>query len=71
MRIAKLAVQKEGILGLYRGFCSTIARDVPYSVIEFPMWEGLKAYWSNVKLRKVTPIESALCGAIAGLCYIF
>uniref|UniRef100_A0A1B6E939 S-adenosylmethionine mitochondrial carrier protein n=1 Tax=Clastoptera arizonana TaxID=38151 RepID=A0A1B6E939_9HEMI len=66
IKIIKLIMKEEGIVGFYRGLHSTLARDIPYSIIEFPMWEGLKAYWYNKTLRKVSPIESALCGAIAG-----
>ncbi|VDM83958.1 unnamed protein product [Strongylus vulgaris] len=28
--------------GFYRGYLSTIAREIPFSIIEFPLWEFLK-----------------------------
>ena len=32
----------DGILGLYRGFGATLARDIPFAFIQFPIWEMLK-----------------------------
>ncbi len=32
----------EGLRGFYRGYWSMIAREIPFSFIQFPLWEGLK-----------------------------
>lgn len=32
----------EGLVGFYRGYWSLIAREIPFSFIQFPLWEGLK-----------------------------
>ena len=32
----------EGLTGFYRGYWSMIAREIPFSFIQFPLWEGLK-----------------------------
>ncbi|RLN87619.1 hypothetical protein BBJ28_00005253 [Nothophytophthora sp. Chile5] len=32
----------QGIAGFYRGYWSMIAREIPFSFIQFPLWEGLK-----------------------------
>lgn len=32
----------EGLFGFYRGYFSMIAREIPFSFIQFPLWEGLK-----------------------------
>uniref|UniRef100_A0A7E5A049 Mitochondrial glutamate carrier 1-like n=1 Tax=Panagrellus redivivus TaxID=6233 RepID=A0A7E5A049_PANRE len=37
-RLAKELYQKNGIAGLYRGLISTIGRDVPFSMIYFPLF---------------------------------
>ncbi|XP_031832246.1 S-adenosylmethionine mitochondrial carrier protein homolog [Nomia melanderi] len=51
---------------LYRGYWSTVLRDMPFSLIQFPLWEYFKKVYSlNIK-RDILPIESAVCGAIAG-----
>lgn len=37
------AYRNEGFTrGLYRGFFSTVLRDLPFSFIQFPIWEYLK-----------------------------
>ena len=55
---------------LYRGWGITVLREVPFTVIQFPLWEGMKK-WS-LRQRKesrpadVTGAESALFGSISG-----
>lgn len=65
LNIVRKAVENEGFLGLYRGFFSTVMRDIPFSIIQFPLWEALKLYWSTREMREVTSAESALAGAVA------
>ncbi|XP_011503169.1 PREDICTED: S-adenosylmethionine mitochondrial carrier protein homolog isoform X2 [Ceratosolen solmsi marchali] len=51
---------------LYRGYWSTILRDMPFSLIQFPLWEYFKQIWTKYVHRNVYPIEGAICGAFAG-----
>ncbi|XP_017763505.1 PREDICTED: S-adenosylmethionine mitochondrial carrier protein-like [Eufriesea mexicana] len=51
---------------LYCGYWSTVARDMPFSLIQFPLWEYFKKVWNLHIDREILPIESATCGAIAG-----
>jgi len=51
---------------LYRGYWSTVLRDSPFSVIQFPLWEYLQKSYSSYTERKIYPVESAICGAISG-----
>ncbi|XP_076761523.1 mitochondrial S-adenosylmethionine carrier protein-like [Xylocopa sonorina] len=51
---------------LYCGYWSTILRDMPFSFIQFPIWEQFKKIWSRHAGREILPVESAVCGAIAG-----
>jgi len=66
---------------LYRGWSVTIMREVPFTIIQFPLWEGLKKWAASRKgearlaldRRKgsstpegVTALESAVFGSIAG-----
>jgi len=56
-------------LELYRGWSITIFREVPFTVIQFPLWEALKAYRLQSTHREggtVTGFESGLAGSIAG-----
>ncbi|KAF2084412.1 mitochondrial carrier [Saccharata proteae CBS 121410] len=52
---------------LYRGWSITIMREVPFTVIQFPLWEGMKE-WSRRSNGKdsVTAAEGALFGSLAG-----
>lgn len=54
---------------LYRGWSITIMREVPFTVIQFPLWEGLKS-WSLARSgsgrKQVSAGESAIFGSIAG-----
>ncbi|KAJ6649320.1 S-adenosylmethionine mitochondrial carrier protein like [Pseudolycoriella hygida] len=60
------AYRTEGVRrGLYRGFGSTILREVPSAFIQLPIWEYLKANWTVRTGLELTPIAVAACGAIA------
>lgn len=65
-----------GTRGFYRGFGVTIMREVPFTTIQFPLWEGLKAWWLVRKNNKprgvgqeevsISAAESALFGSVSG-----
>ncbi len=61
--VAYRTYAKEGLKGFYRGYFSTVARDVPFSTLEFPLWEWFKALVAKRTQRAPTPLESALCGS--------
>ncbi|KAM3956626.1 S-adenosylmethionine mitochondrial carrier protein homolog [Aphomia sociella] len=52
--------------GLYRGFISTVARDLPFSFIELPVWEMLKSTVRQHNDGQISTFQSALCGSFAG-----
>lgn len=56
----------EGFVGLYRGFRTTVLREIPFVLIQFPIWEWLKAQWYYAKKEKLNVIEVAVCGSISG-----
>eukprot|EP01084_Bolivina_argentea_P139950 246144_1 len=58
----------DGFMGFFVGFGATALRDVPFSFIQFPLWEFFKKTWSKYlgKRRKIYSYESALCGSAAG-----
>ncbi|OXA59482.1 S-adenosylmethionine mitochondrial carrier protein [Folsomia candida] len=58
-------LKHEGFLGFYRGYFSTILREVPFSVIQFPLWEALKVQIASEQ-GHCSPFESSMSGAIAG-----
>ncbi len=34
----------QGLTGMYRGYLSTVVREIPFSLIQFPLWEYLKVH---------------------------
>ncbi|XP_068172239.1 mitochondrial S-adenosylmethionine carrier protein [Antennarius striatus] len=60
-------VREEGVRGLYRGYGSLISREVPFSLIQFPLWEYFKTLWSRKQGHKLHSWQSAVCGAFAGV----
>ncbi|XP_078399800.1 mitochondrial S-adenosylmethionine carrier protein isoform X1 [Cetorhinus maximus] len=59
-------IRHEGILGLYRGYGSTVKREIPFALVQFPTWELLKAVWSWKQNHAVDSWQAAVCGAFAG-----
>ncbi|KAK3943588.1 mitochondrial carrier domain-containing protein [Diplogelasinospora grovesii] len=64
---------------LYRGWGITVLREVPFTVLQFPMWEALKAWGRDRRARvghgllgdspsgsEVSAAESALYGSLSG-----
>jgi solute carrier family 25 S-adenosylmethionine transporter 26 len=52
---------------LYRGWSITIIREVPFTIIQFPLWEAMKRYrCSQTGRPQVTGIEGGALGAVAG-----
>merc|ERR1712098_689235 len=64
--IVRQTLKTEGVKGLYRGYLTTVAREIPFSLIQFPLWELLKRKVSDVKGSPTKPWEASLCGSIAG-----
>ncbi|KAL9651250.1 hypothetical protein ABK040_006251 [Willaertia magna] len=74
-------IQKEGVKGLYSGYSASIARDVPYSALQFFLYEVLKKkviYWNhNTKNQNISKnihdemnninfLQTIVIGGIAG-----
>ena len=55
-------------MGLFRGYGTTVLREVPFSLIQFPLWEILKKTWQERSGAGAPPSawQSSLCGAAAG-----
>lgn len=43
-----------------------LSLQIPFSLVQFPLWESLKALWSWRRGRVVESWQSAVCGAFAG-----
>ncbi|CAO3613419.1 unnamed protein product [Mucor hiemalis] len=59
-------LKTEGILGFYRGFLPTVAREIPFTCIQFPLYEYFKSKYRIYKGEAVEPYEAALMGSLAG-----
>lgn len=52
---------------LYRGAGVTIMREVPFTVVQFPLWETMrKSARDRRGATENTALESAICGSVAG-----
>eukprot|EP00514_Thraustochytrium_sp_LLF1b_P010816 CAMPEP_0184543754 /NCGR_PEP_ID=MMETSP0199_2-20130426/3157_1 /TAXON_ID=1112570 /ORGANISM="Thraustochytrium sp., Strain LLF1b" /LENGTH=274 /DNA_ID=CAMNT_0026937825 /DNA_START=123 /DNA_END=947 /DNA_ORIENTATION=+ len=62
------AISREsGVFGFFKGYMSTVAREIPFSMIQFPIWEGLKTLLANrSEDGKVHSVESAAAGSLSG-----
>jgi solute carrier family 25 S-adenosylmethionine transporter 26 len=52
--------------GLYRGYGITLMREVPFALVQFPLYERLKHEWGRSRGRDVSPAQAAACGSLAG-----
>ncbi|KAM8931096.1 mitochondrial S-adenosylmethionine carrier protein [Pelodytes ibericus] len=59
-------LREEGVRGLYRGYKSTVLREIPFAFVQFPLWEFLKSLWSWKQGQAVDSWQSAVCGGFAG-----
>ncbi|KAI5805005.1 mitochondrial carrier domain-containing protein [Geopyxis carbonaria] len=51
---------------LYRGWGVTVMREIPFTVIQFPLWEAMKTWRAGQKGRKANVAESAVFGSASG-----
>jgi len=64
---ARLVLSNVGLSGFYRGFGITVMREIPFTSIQFPLYELLKLNLSRKLNRKpLFAHEAAICGSIAG-----
>jgi len=52
--------------GLYRGYGITLMREVPFAIIQFPLYERMKTEWSLYQKMEVSPLQAAACGSFTG-----
>ncbi|KIM41005.1 hypothetical protein M413DRAFT_445768, partial [Hebeloma cylindrosporum] len=64
---ARLVLVNNGLRGFYRGFGITVMREIPFTSLQFPLYELLKLQLSRRLNRKpLYAHEAAACGSIAG-----
>jgi len=52
--------------GLYRGYGVTLMREIPFAMIQFPLYEYFKVYWGDRQGSEVNPFQAAACGSFSG-----
>jgi solute carrier family 25 S-adenosylmethionine transporter 26 len=66
LRMGKKIYKRDGFSGFYRGFGPMLAREMPFSFIELPIWEYLRREYPKwAGKEKCTPLESAVAGSSA------
>lgn len=51
-----------GFPGFFTGYFTTIMREIPFSIIQFPLWEKSKSLIASYTNKdECTSIQSALC----------
>ena len=51
----------------YSGLGISIAREIPFAFVQFPVYQALKRLWMAQGLgEELTPMQGAVCGSIAG-----
>ena len=63
--VVKIAAEN-GVMTFYTGYWTTVAREIPFSFIQFPMYEGLKKFWRMAQGSDTTAAQGAACGSLAG-----
>lgn len=70
LTIIKSLVSKRGenrlVGGLYRGLGITLMREVPFAIVQFPLYERMKAEWSQYQEQDVSSFQAAACGSVSG-----
>ena len=71
LRRSNGAVGGIGMLGvwreMYRGWGITVMREVPFTVIQFPLWEAMKEWRRRTEGREsISGWESGVFGSVAG-----
>ncbi|KIJ54994.1 hypothetical protein M422DRAFT_58242 [Sphaerobolus stellatus SS14] len=64
---AKNTFNAEGIRGFYRGFGITVMREIPFTSIQFPLYELFKKRLGRaINHEPLYAHEAAICGCVAG-----
>ncbi|XP_066556454.1 mitochondrial glutamate carrier 1 [Amia ocellicauda] len=66
MQITRDLLRSEGIAGLYRGLGATLMRDVPFSIIYFPLFANLNALGQSEEGGASPFYVSFVAGCVAG-----
>uniref|UniRef100_A0A7S2NPY0 Mitochondrial carrier protein n=1 Tax=Haptolina brevifila TaxID=156173 RepID=A0A7S2NPY0_9EUKA len=63
--VTKIAAEN-GIATFFTGYWTTVAREIPFSFIQFPLYEGLKKMWAYTQGAETSPTQGAMVGSFSG-----
>lgn len=62
----KKVFQEAGVRGYYRGFGSTVGREIPFTCIQFPLYERLKLEMARSRAKSQTVTDAHRGDAVVG-----
>lgn len=62
----RATLRADGPLGLYRGWGVTVMREIPFTVVQFPLWEWMKAAEERRTGERTGWAKSGVFGSVAG-----
>ncbi|KAH9254418.1 hypothetical protein BASA81_007531 [Batrachochytrium salamandrivorans] len=66
LKLAFGALKDKGLGAFYRGYASTLMREIPFSCIQFPLWEAGKRLCTKQGEKECAPGPSAVLGSLSG-----
>lgn len=64
--VFQLTMKRQGVAGLFQGYTSTVMREVPFALLQYPLWELFKNVWGHHQGGSTDPWQSAICAGVAG-----
>ena len=64
--VVRSIISANGFAGLYKGFGVTIMREIPFSFIQFPLYEYCKKVIAETTNRECSEFEAACIGSVSG-----
>jgi solute carrier family 25 S-adenosylmethionine transporter 26 len=66
--VKALAAENGGRMfgGFYTGYWTTCMREIPFSFIQFPLWEGIKSTLADKQGYPATSLQSSFAGSFSG-----
>jgi solute carrier family 25 S-adenosylmethionine transporter 26 len=59
-------IQENGIRGIYRGYLITVFREIPFGVIQYPLYEIFKKTKKGKISENLSLLDYSICGAKSG-----
>jgi solute carrier family 25 S-adenosylmethionine transporter 26 len=68
--VIRAVLKTSGFKGLYTGFYATVSREIPFSLIQFPLYEMMKVSLKRKIYHSdegpIPPYVGAICGSLSG-----